>query len=203
MTPCQPRTPRSGRKSWPCSAISSASPTCVARPPRDLAVEVDVAVAADHVRDVDAPAVEAERRGSGGARRAKRARSSSLRQSSFGSVGMPSHDSYPCGIDVVEDVEAALGRARIGLRALEPLVPVARVVQGDVADHADAARVRRRAQRARAPRRRRAAGRRGRTSSRRSGGSTSPGRTASGRSRFAPSDSMWSRCCSTPRRSPP
>ena len=32
----------------------------LARPLRDVAVQVDVAVAADHVRDVDAPAVEAE-----------------------------------------------------------------------------------------------------------------------------------------------
>ena len=93
MTPCQPRTPRSGRKSWPCSAIEQRVADLLARPLRDVAVQVDVAVAADHVRDVDAPAVEAERRGSAEARARSASRSSSLRQSSFGSVGIPSHDS--------------------------------------------------------------------------------------------------------------
>ena len=39
----------------------------------------------------------------------------------------------------VEDVERALGRVPVRLRALEPLVPVPGVVQRDVADDADAA----------------------------------------------------------------
>ncbi len=65
----------------------------LARPLRDVAVQVDVAVAADHVRDVDAPAVEAELEVATQDVCEAAAAAPSLRQSSFGSVGMPSHDS--------------------------------------------------------------------------------------------------------------
>ena len=60
----------------------------LARPLRDLAVEIEVAVAADHVRDVDAPAVQAELQVAAHHRSAKRSCSSSLRQSSLGSDRM-------------------------------------------------------------------------------------------------------------------
>ena len=51
---------RSGRKSWPCSATSSASaPSAPRTTSATSRVEVELAVAAGHVRDVDPPAVEA------------------------------------------------------------------------------------------------------------------------------------------------
>ena len=56
----------------------------------DLVVEVDVAVAAGHVRDVDAPAVEAELELSGAATSRRTARAARrCASSSFGSDGMP------------------------------------------------------------------------------------------------------------------
>ena len=116
--------------------------------------------------------------------------------SSFGSERMAEPRLVAAGDRVVEVVEAPLRLAR---RAAPPGTTRAcrRVwFERDVADDAHAARVRR----ARSERSASSPPSSGSTcveaSSRRSGASSPPGRTASGRSRFAPSDSMWSRCCS-------
>ena len=62
------------------------------RPAGDLVVQVELAVAADHVRDVDSPAVEPARRASAARSTPSVSRRSSERQSSFGSDFTPSHD---------------------------------------------------------------------------------------------------------------
>ena len=184
--PCQPSPSRSVEASWLCSPITKRVGALglrgAAYRPRDVVVDVDRAEPPGHVGDVDPPAVQVERRPQPARDHGVRAVDHRRAQRGVGVVELGQRAvAHPALVAAVG--AEAVERPAVVRRRAEPLVGVAGVVGGEVAEDPPAALVHGGRQPDVGRRRRRAAGRRGRTSRRCSGGCSRRGRPASCRRR--------------------